>query len=386
MVKPIPVNPALLTWARETAGLSIKDVVESMKLKSVTSETVNAWEAGTDYPTYAQLKKLAYKIYKRPLALFFFPNPPVEETPKQAFRTLPDYEINNLPSRMRLLIRNARAMQLNLSELYDNANPAKKNVVKDLSFDPNVEADKMAIAIRKYLQVDIQEQTKWKDSEIALKAWRDILEDNGVFIFKDAFQLKDFSGFCLYDDQFPIIYVNNSKAKNRQIFTLFHELAHLLFRTGGIDTRIEKYIDFLVGENRLIEILCNRFAGEFLVPSEDFRQIVRGRQIDDNSIQFIADHYNVSREVILRKAFDLNLVDQRYYQDKVEEWRKSLKEKKRDGGDYYKTKSAYLGEKYLGTAFSRYYHNRISIEQLSEYLGVKVKNVAGMEQLLLNKA
>ncbi|KKL56723.1 hypothetical protein LCGC14_2242570, partial [marine sediment metagenome] len=39
-------------------------------------------------------ERLAYEIYKRPLALFFFPEPPEEETPKESFRTLPQEEID----------------------------------------------------------------------------------------------------------------------------------------------------------------------------------------------------------------------------------------------------------------------------------------------------
>ncbi len=384
MVKTIPVNPTLLIWARETAGLSINDVVQKISLKRVTAETVSAWEDGVEYPTYAQLKKLAYQIYKRPLALFFFPNPPEEETPGQSFRTLPDYAIDRLPSRMRQLMRNAKAMQLNLSELYDNTNPAKKIILKSLSFTPRVKARNMAKAVRRYLNVSIEEQTGWKDSDFALKAWRNALEENGIFVFKDAFRIDKFFGFCLYDDQFPIIYVHNTTAKNRQIFTLFHELAHLLFQTGGIDTQIDNYIDFLDGDNRRIEILCNRFAGEFLVPSEYFLQFVGDHPIDDSSIQSLSDHFNVSREVVLRRALDNNLVNDRFYSKKVYEWEQSRKTTSRKGGgDFYNNQWAYLGEKYLGTAFSQYYQNRISLEQLSDYLGVKVKNIPGMEQLLL---
>ncbi|MCP4567564.1 MAG: ImmA/IrrE family metallo-endopeptidase [FCB group bacterium] len=71
-----------------------------------------------------------------------------------------------------------------------------------------------------------------------------------------------FSGFCLYDETFPVIYINNSQPATRQIFTLFHELAHLLLRTGGIDTPNDEYIQHLQGEAKQIEISCNQFAAE----------------------------------------------------------------------------------------------------------------------------
>jgi len=382
MSKSIPVNPDVLKWARETAGLSVDDVVRKMKRKRVTAETVLSWESGENSPSYPQLERIAYKIYKRPLALFFFPEPPQEETPRQSFRTLPEYAIERLPERIRFLIRKARAMQLNLAELYDNANPASRHIVQDLSFDPGVSSEEMAATVRDYLGIDLARQRRGKNSEEALKVWRDALEEHGVFIFKDAFRVEAFSGFCLYDEQFPIIYVNNSQSKNRQIFTLFHKLAHLLFRTGGIDTPLDDYLDHLEGDSRRIEVLCNRFTGEFLVPGRDFEHRIRGIAIDDESIQELAETYHVSREVILRKLLDKKLVEQEVYEEKARDWTQCAKTSVGTGGDYYKTMGAYLGERYLGIAFSRYYQNRISVEQLAGYLGVKVKNVPGMENLL----
>jgi len=381
----IPVNPDVLRWARDTAGLEVNDVVERMKRKRVTAETVWSWEHGEASPSYTQLERLAYEIYKRPLALFFFPEAPHEETPKQSFRTLPDYEIQRLPTRIRFLIRKARVMQLNLAELYDNVNPASEQIIVELSFQPRGSSEDMAAVVRRYLGIDLAEQKQWNNSEVAFKAWRDALEERGLFIFKDAFNAEAFSGFCLYDEQFPIIYVNNSKPENRQVFTLFHELAHLLLRTGGIDTRLDDYLDYLEGDSRRIEILCNRFTGEVLVPEEDFAQRIKGLVIDDISIQDLADTYHVSREVILRKLRERDLVTQGYYDEKVRAWPRGPRKASGKGGDYYRNQKVYLGERYVEQAFSQYYQNRVSVEQLADYLGVKVKNVPGMENLLFPK-
>lgn len=382
MKTSILVNPAVLRWARETAGLEVEDVALKMK-KEVG--VILSWESGEDSPSYVQLEKLAYQVYKRPLALFFFPEPPQEESPKQSFRTLPEQEILMLTPRLRLLIRQARAMQINLAELNDNVNPAPRQIIRDLKLNPNISVAEMATEIRMYLNVDLPTQLRWRNVDEAFKNWRKILEEHGVFVFKDTFKSDAFSGFCLYDKQFPVIYVNNSKSFSRQIFTLFHELAHLLFGTGGVDTRLEDYIYYLQGDDKAIEVLCNRFGGEFLVPDVDFNQQIKGASISDVLIQMLANRYSVSREVILRKFLNLRAVDQRYYEEKVAQWAKESKKKAGAGGDYYLTKGAYLGEHYLETAFSRYYQRRISIEQLADYLGVKVKNVTGMAALLFDK-
>jgi len=99
MAEPISgVNPAVLVWARERSGLSIEQVADALDKSSLV---VRDWESGKASPTYVQLEKLAYSVFRRPLALFFFPKPPEEPDPHQSFRTLPDFEIDELSAESR---------------------------------------------------------------------------------------------------------------------------------------------------------------------------------------------------------------------------------------------------------------------------------------------
>lgn len=68
MSDTIPVNGEVLRWARESAGLTIDEVVQKMKRKRITYELIESWEKSVETPTYSQLERLAYEIYKRPLA------------------------------------------------------------------------------------------------------------------------------------------------------------------------------------------------------------------------------------------------------------------------------------------------------------------------------
>lgn len=373
----------VLQWARTTAGLSIDAVVQKLNRKKITVETIQAWESGEAAPDYVQLERLAYEVYKRPIAIFFFPQPPAEETPQQAFRTLPDSEIQRLSPRLRFLLRRAQAMQLNLYELYEGKNPASRQIVRDLQFSRDTPVQELAYVVRQYLGIELAEQFKWRSSDEAFKTWRNALENCGVFVFKDAFKEETVSGFCLHDDHFPLIYVNNSTAVTRQIFTLFHELAHLLSGTGGIDKPDDRYINSLSGRNKQIEVLCNRFAAAFLVPEADFDHRIGGLLINETTISTLANQYSVSREVILRRLLDKKLVTRQLYEQLVEEWRNNVVDKQGSGGDYYRTQGAYLGERYLELVFGRLYQNKISVEQLADYLGVKTSSVPGMEALIL---
>lgn len=385
----LPVTPSVLRWARETLGLSTADVAGRLKRKSITPETIEAWERGEGSPTYAQLEMLAYEVYKRPLALFFFPAPPEEKTPRQAFRTLPDQEIENISPRLRYMLRQAQVRQIYLEQMYEDAPPSERHILSQLHFDIHTSATEMARHVREYLGISLDAQAQWKNDDEAFKRWRDALEDSGIFIFKEAFKDDAVSGFCLYDKRFPIIYVNNSKPHTRQIFTLFHELAHLLSSTGGIDKPIEGFIQYLSGSSKQIEVRCNQFAAEILVPSTDFDQRLVGFSLaNDKSIEQLARRYHVSREVILRKLLDREYVTRAEYEQKVREWHDQSQgfiDKESGHGNYYLTQGVYLSRRYSELAFSRLYQNKISVEQLADYLGIKSKNVAALEASLLQR-
>ncbi len=333
----------------------------------------------------SSLKNSLIKYINVHLLCSFFPEPPQEETPKQSFRTLPEQEIEMMSSRMKILIRKARVMQANLTELNEEVNPAEKKIFKELSFAVNQPLVEMTKTIREFLGITLDNQIAWKDTDKAFKSWRERFEENGIFVFKDAFKDDGFSGFCLYDNEFPLIYINNSKSDTRQIFTLFHELAHILFKTGGVDTRLADYIKYLEGDDRKIEIICNRFAGQFLVPDSDFNIQITGVTVNDATLQGFADRYKVSREVILRKFLDRNIIDQKYYSEKKQEWAESVKQKKGAGGDYYRNMGVYLSQKYLELAFSHFYQKRISDSQLADYLGVKARSLSGMENIMMSR-
>jgi Zn-dependent peptidase ImmA (M78 family) len=380
----IPVNPKNLKWARESVNLLIDDVADRMRQDP---QVIRAWEEGASTPTYIQLEKLAYSVYKRPIAVFFFPEPPEEASPRKSFRTLPDSEIEHLSPRFFQLFRQAQAMQANLDELNNGVNPAAKKIFRDLHFRLSDKARVQAQAVRQYLGVDLDTQIAWRNPEIAFKEWRRSIEACGVFIFKDAFQQDDISGFCLFDTEFPVIYVNNTMPLTRQIFTLFHELTHLCLRTGGIDKENDAFLRQVRGDNKRIEVLCNHFAGEFLVPANDFSSLISGKSIDDRLVEDLANRYKVSREVVLRRCLDRRLIDRAYYEERRQTWIDDAKKRRRGakGGDYYLTKAAYLGNSYLSLVFGKYYQKEFSANQLAEYLGVKVNYVAGMEATFLGR-
>ena len=370
------VTPQVLSWARESAGFTAAEIVEKMQQKKVDSETVANWESGSDKPTYSQLEKLAH-IYKRPVALFFLASPPQEDDIAQKFRSLPEQYAKKLSPAIRFMVRKAVIKQLNLEELYADALP-KTTIVKVDMAKVNEEAIRLAREFRGRLPVTLAEQKSWRDTDTALKRWRSEIEALGIWIFKDAFKSDNYDGFFLSHDRYPIIYLNNSKARSRQIFTLFHEVGHFLLAKGGICFR-QDVEDELPDEFRLEEVFCNAFAGHFLVPDDDLKL---DYMPDDDEIAQYVNIYKVSSEVILRKCKDRGLIDWHGYRlvkQRLQERYLNATKPKSPGGNPDATLKTYLGTKYLSLAFAKYYQRQISELQLADYLGVKVSRLIKLE-------
>ena len=370
----VPITPEVLRWARGRAGFSLEEALKDFS-------KIEKWEAGESFPTYPQLEKLSVK-FKVPVAVFFFPEPPDIPPIRNSFRTLPDARFNQLPREIHFLLRKAKAFQINLSELNDGVNPADRFVLNDLRFTKDMDTTAMARQIRGYLDISFKTQISWDNSNVAFEAWREIIEHHGVAVFKDAFGNDFFSGFCIYDETFPVIYINNSSASTRQIFTLFHELAHLLFHTSGISARDSEPDEDLSASGRRTEVICNRFAAEFLLPMSRLKKDIRGHAPNKEIAGLLAGRYHVSRESIFRRFLDSNLITADEYPD----FAQTGEERPRgQGGNHYWTKIAYLGTNYINLAFSRYHQNRISEPELADYLDMKVKNLPQLENYFFRK-
>ena len=382
------INPDIITWAREHAGYRTSDVLLTKYFPKIDD-----WESGQKTPTYPQLEKLADKL-KVPVAVFFFPARPLVEPIQQSFRTLPSAQFEEIPPKIRLLLRKAKAFQLGLSELNQGRNPAAKLITRELRPRANATIEEIAADVRMHLGISFQDQFEWTNNDVALKAWRRAFYDVGVYVFKDAFgrDHEEYSGFSLHDDEFPVVYVNNSTTLTRQIFTIFHEMAHLLFRTSGLATSSDGFIDDLRGDPRRIEIMCNEMASKTLVPDDFFDEVFEelfgsSRAVTEprSLAEDLANRFCVSREMIYRKFLDRTFVVQEEYLSAAREWN-SQRTTGGNGGNKYYTWLAYLGREYISLAFARYYQGVITFEQLGDILDIKPRNLEKLEDYFMRSS
>ena len=131
------------------------------------------------------------------------------------------------------------------------------------------EVDKLALNARKFFGITVEDQIGAKDARAFYVICRKKIEDKGIFVLHDSFPAADGSGFCLSHDEYPVIVINTKQqTRGRRLFTLVHELAHVLMQQTGIS-------DPFIKQNS-VERLCNRFAGSFLVPEEYVAALFKG--------------------------------------------------------------------------------------------------------------
>lgn len=195
-------NKEMLKWARESVHISVEQASKRLK---IDIEELQSIENGEKPLSYSKLEEMA-KMYDRPLALFFFSRIPEEPTPMKQFRTLPDIAFYDFDPNMYKLFRKAIIMQINVKELKEDISIFEKiNVHIDES-----NMTKSCEVVRKLLDIDLDMQKKINDVNKSLEMWRSSFEKIGISVFKDSFQNDGYSGFCIYDKEFPVIYINNN--------------------------------------------------------------------------------------------------------------------------------------------------------------------------------
>lgn len=367
------VNPEIIIWARKRNGFTVDALAKRMNLEP---REITMWENGDKTLSYTVLEKLAYKHFKIPLALFFLTKPPDIEDPRNNFRRLPDYELKRFSYDTLQKLRLGQAYQESLAALVPKG-VFKRKIFRELDLR-GFSAVQLAKKTRDYLGVSVQRQLAFKGVEEAFKYWRYALEQAGIFTFKDTFKDKFISGFCLLHSEWPIIFINNSNAFSRQIFTLAHELGHILLGVHGVSDVDETYFRYLNSHDKMLEIRCNEFAAEMLVPADMFLgDIALFEKEGFGIIPELAKKYSVSREVILRRLLEHRAISAEDYESLSAKWNRDYLRTNggRKGGNYYLTRLAYLGEGFTRLAFDNYAAGRLSPVDLANHLNVKARSL-----------
>lgn len=382
------VKPELLQWARESAGF---DIPVAAKKLNVKPQRIEQWEGEGDSPTIIQLKNMG-RVYKRPISVFYLPKRPKDFKVMHDFRRLHGQVAGQYTPALRMASRMAqqrRELALDLwRELGDD--PPRFSLRATLDAD----ADQLGAQIPKALSASFVEQTTWRYPNEGFQRWRTKMEEAGILIFQvRGIERSEMRGFSVAEPTLPVITVNADDSDNGKIFSLFHEFVHLMLCESGLCDFDEEYAR--PPEEQKVEVFCNRVAAAALIPAEQLLQssIVAAQTSatswSDDQLNELARHFCVSREVVLRRLLTLDRTTNDFYRSKrrqflkeYDEYRKRAKEKARarEGGPSpSRLAVSNYGKGFVRLVLNTYYQDRITLSEVSDYLGVRVKHLPKIE-------
>jgi len=375
-------EPELLGWARRSAGL---DLEEAARKASVKPEQMEDWEAGQKQPTINQLRSLA-RVYKRPLAVFFLPEPPRDFQPLRDFRRLPNVPERALSPGLRFEIRQAHGRRETALELYEflGQPPPSFDLTASLRDDP----EQVGQRIRALLEIGLDKQVQWRNTRVAFNNWRAAFETRGALVFQaSGIETGEMRGFSVAERPLPAVVVNVRDAYAARTFSMFHELAHLMLNTGGLCDLEEHGADD--SREQRTEVFCNRVAAAALMPREYLtreplvQQNASMREWPDQDTQRLARRYSVSREALLRRLLTFGRVSAAYYRHKRRQFQQEYEawcSKQRDGyRDWAREPITKAGRSFVLLVMTCYNQGRITLVDASHSLGVNAECVGKVE-------
>ena len=386
----VAVNPEVLIWARETAGLEVKDVAKKIFTdgkKLSANEKLELLESGKNEPTRPQLKKMS-KAYHQPLLTFYLSKPPKRGHRGEDFRSLSQRTSDRKGNaHLDFLMRNIKASQnLVRNLLEDEGDAVPLPFVNSATSSMGVE--RVARDIVYALNFDLNTFREQKTVRDAFKYLRQRVEHIGIFVLlasdlgshHSAIPLEVFRGFALADPIAPFIVINRQDAVSAWSFTTLHEVAHLWLGKSGVSG--------IWGEAE-VEQLCDKVAASILLPASELNELpsLLHAQLDEAAaaIGGFAAARNVSRTMV---AYNLKQEDRislsiwhALRAQFADEWKnkkadeRASRRHKEGGPSYYAVRRFHLGPALVG--LSKYFVSggELTPSKASVVLGVNAAKV-----------
>jgi Zn-dependent peptidase ImmA (M78 family)/DNA-binding XRE family transcriptional regulator len=257
----VPVNAAVLQWARMYRGLSEEDAADRL---GMTVQELREYEAGVRKPTLTVFEDFAAQ-YRLPQATLFRATRPAVLPPQPSdYRTFESRQARHSFD-YNIALSTVRGWLFQIERIVRDDEDFTAPHLPSLSLDED-DPTEAGERERRRIGASVRDQLDWK-TDAAFRQWRARLERRGILVFQQKFPLEDCRGFTLYETEgTPTIVVNKSeRSEGAKCFTLIHEYCHLLLRKPGVSDH---------NARSPVETYCNKFAAGFLIPTEGLRAVL----------------------------------------------------------------------------------------------------------------
>lgn len=379
------VSPEMLRWARsETPFKNVPDVATKL---SLNVEDILAWESGLTYPSITNAKKLA-KLYDVPLACFYLPCPPAKK-PRPYVDRRTAYGVSGVEISYSLW-REIRRIMFNREIIVDLLNEETKSLSSIPLVNSSDSVEVVASTIRDFLNIKLPFKYKSSYGNNAYNFFRDVIEKKGIMVAQiTAVDKNEIKALSIFYDTVPIIAVNGKDWERSKVFSLFHEMAHLVRRSSSLCS-----IDFET-TNDSEEQICNSIAAATLLPKHEFNEVSSRNYLyygewTDLCLQKIADSFGTSTSVVLRRLYSLKIIDATYFFNRLKELNDSFLDSGADNKNGFPVEYFYKyinmeGRLFPRVLFSAYSRGDVSYGELCRNLNLSPVHIGNVEQAVMYK-
>jgi Zn-dependent peptidase ImmA (M78 family) len=239
----------------------------------------------------------------------------------------------------------------------------------------DVPASRLAINMRSFLGVSVDDQLAARDEYAALRMWIAALNSRGVYVSQRSLKDPTVRAFSKVKDDQAVIVVSTKDDPHPRIFSLLHEYCHVTLHSTGI-------CDLL--DHSKIERYCNEVAAGVLLPRELLQRLHVAGQFSgsdedaDAALRSLSNRAHVSQRALLIALRDRHVISQDLY-DAMEARRAARRKnggKKSDGGPtYYTVAINQVGRMFAHRVVDAMREGAIDREDASVLLGVGEHNV-----------
>lgn len=265
----VPITGEVLGWAIREGGFTVASFADRV---GTTADTVRAWVAEAERPSKTQFNAIVDAL-RRPSAMFFLPEPPTQAAVPPSFRKAPGSR--NVAPHELIEIRWALGLQEIATELLvEQGHEPLTLPAASAKEQPASAADRL----RTFMGVAGNVPRKRRDSSDAFNTLKGQLESIGVLVFQLQLNPRGekepgIRGFSAWNDHAPLIAVNTGYNAAAKLYSLVHELGHLMSRS---DSSCLAYSGPGSAKEPGSERWCELFAAAFLLPESRVTEYMAG--------------------------------------------------------------------------------------------------------------
>lgn len=358
-------NSDVFNWAISQSDRPFEDVKKRFP-------KIETWKEGVQEPTVKQLKNLSRYLHV-PFGSFFLYEVPKEDSFMVEYRTIQNKTVKDMSRDLKEVILDVTFKQDWMSEYRKKNGFDSFHTMNELKQKSPL---KIAETLFEILNLEPGWNLKEKSPKDVFDKLRDIIENNLQVVVmvngqvknntKRQLDIQEFRAFALYDIYAPFIFINTKDARTGMVFSLIHELIHILM---GEDDLATSY-DALSQEQRI-----NAAVANFLMPKKVIDNLNQNTW-DIEKVKKYAKEFNISSHAFAIRLVNLGYVDQDLVAYITSENEKILEVKRKDtsgGPDFSVLKKYRMGNKFTETVILAAESGSILHRDAFKLLGVKSK-------------